>query len=75
MAVSFAAMIVDPGPGRLIGIALMGLVCLALGPFSAGLWVVFGERLEKLLKRTGGERFLGIVLALLVVASVVLFLL
>jgi threonine/homoserine/homoserine lactone efflux protein len=32
-----------------------------------------GERLEKFLKRTGGERYLGIVMAVLVVASVVLF--
>jgi len=75
MAVSFSAMIVGDGPGRFLGIALLGLGCLAIGPFSSGLWMAFGERLEKLLKRTGGERFLGVVLALLVVASVVLFLL
>jgi hypothetical protein len=54
---------------------LLGLGCLILGPFSSALWMVFGERLEKVLKRTGGERFLGVALALLVVASVVLFLL
>ncbi|MBI4920586.1 MAG: LysE family translocator [Devosia nanyangense] len=75
MAVSFVALVVDPGPGRLIGIALLGLGCLLLGPFSSALWMGFGDRLQIFLKRTGGERFLGIVLAVLVVASVVLFLL
>ena len=75
MAVSFVALVVDPGPGRLIGVALLGVGCLILGPFSSALWMAFGERLQMLLKRTGGERFLGILLAVLVVASVVLFLL
>ncbi len=75
MAVSFVALVVDPGPGRLIGVALLGVGCLILGPFSSPLWMAFGERLQMLLKRTGGERFLGILLAVLVVASVGLFLL
>lgn len=73
LAVSFAAMVVDPGPARFAGIAVVGLACLALGAVSSPIWMVFGERLEKLLKRTGGERYLGIVMAVLVVASVVLF--
>lgn len=75
MAVSFVALVVNPGPGRLIGITLLGLGCLLLGPFSSALWMGFGDRLQKLLKRTGGDRFLGVALAVLVVASVVLFLL
>ena len=75
MAVSFVALVVNPGPGRLIGVTLLGLGCLLLGPFSSALWMGFGDRLQKLLKRTGGDRFLGVALAVLVVASVVLFLL
>ncbi|HEX4298153.1 MAG TPA: LysE family transporter [Devosia sp.] len=75
MAVSFGAMVVDPGPGRLAGIALLGVGSLLIGGLSSPTWMIFGDRLEKLIKRTGGERFVGIGLALLVVASVVLFLL
>lgn len=74
MAVSFGALVVDPGPERFIGIAILGIGSLVLGALSSPTWMIFGDRLEKLLKRTGGERFVGIALALLVVASVVLFL-
>ena len=73
LAVSFVAMVVDPGPGRYFGIAILGIGCLVIGAASSPTWMVFGDRLEKLLKRTGGERYLGIVMAVLVVASVVLF--
>jgi threonine/homoserine/homoserine lactone efflux protein len=73
LAVSFVAMVVNPGPGRYLGIAILGISCLVIGAASSPTWMVFGERLEKLLKRTGGERYLGIVMAVLVVASVVLF--
>ena len=73
MAVSFAAMVVGSGPERFLGIAVVGLGALVIGAFSSPTWMAFGDRLEKLLKRTGGERFLGIAMAVLVVASVVLF--
>jgi threonine/homoserine/homoserine lactone efflux protein len=73
LAVSFVAMVVDAGPGRFVGIGIVGIACLAIGGLSSPTWMIFGDRLEKLLKRTGGERFLGIVMAVLVVASVVLF--
>ena len=73
LAVSFVAMVVDLGPGRFWGIAILGVGCLVIGAGSIPVWMAFGDRLEKLLKRTGGERFLGIVMAVLVVASVVLF--
>lgn len=73
LAVSFVAMVVDAGPGRFLGIAIVGIGCLVIGAFSSPTWMVFGDRLEKLLRRTGGERFLGIVMAVLVVLSVVLF--
>ena len=73
LAVSFVAMVVDPGPGRFVGIAILGGCSLVIGALSSPTWMIFGDRLEKLLKRTGGERFLGIVMAVLVVGSVVLF--
>lgn len=73
LAVSFVAMVVSAGPARFLGLGILGASCLAIGAVSAPTWMVFGDRLEKLLKRTGSERFLGIVMAVLVVASVVLF--
>lgn len=73
LAVSFVAMVVDLGPGRYFGIAILGIGCLVIGAGSSPTWMMFGDRLEKLLRRTGGERYLGIVMAALVVASVVLF--
>jgi threonine/homoserine/homoserine lactone efflux protein len=75
MAVSFGAMVVDPGPGRFIGIVVMGIACLVIGGLSSPTWMLFGQELEKFIRRgKGGERAVGIVLAVLVVASVVLFL-
>lgn len=74
MAVSFSAMIVEPGAGRFVGIAIMGVGCLALGALSSPVWMLFGHQLERFIRQRGGERLIGIVLALLVVASVVLFL-
>ena len=73
LAVSFVAMVVGSGPERYWGIAVVGLVSLVIGLASSPTWMVFGERLEKFLKRSGGERYLGIVMAVLVVLSVVLF--
>jgi len=75
MAVSLVALAVEPGAGRLWSIVLITLGCLLIGPFSSGLWMVFGHQLETLLKRTGTERFLGAILAGLMVIAVVLFLL
>jgi threonine/homoserine/homoserine lactone efflux protein len=75
MAVSFGAMVVDPGPDRFVGIAILGIACLVIGGLSSPTWMLFGDRLEALIRTwPNGERIVGIVLALLVVASVVLFL-
>jgi threonine/homoserine/homoserine lactone efflux protein len=75
MAVSLVALVVDAGPGRFWTIVLLTLGCLLIAPFSSILWMVFGQQLEAILKRTGTERYLGASLALLMVAAVVLFLL
>jgi threonine/homoserine/homoserine lactone efflux protein len=75
MAVSFGAMVVDPGPGRYFGIVILGIACLVIGALSSPTWMLFGQQLEKFIRASkGGERTVGIVLAVLVVASVVLFL-
>lgn len=74
MAVSFGAMVVDPGPGRFVPIGIMGIACLVIGGLSSPTWMLFGYQLEKFIRRRGGERIIGAVLAVLVVASVVLFL-
>lgn len=74
LAVSFGAMVAGSGADRLLGVAIVGATCVVIGLFASPTWMLFGEQLEKLLKRTGGERYLGVAMALLVVASVVLFL-
>lgn len=75
MAVSFVALVVEPGEGRIATLLLLSLGCLAIGPFSSSLWMLFGDQLERLLRRTGTERFLGAILAGLMLVAVVLFLL
>ena len=75
MAVSLVALVVDPGPGRLWTITLVTIGCLLIGPFSSGLWMVFGQQLEAILRRTHTERFLGAIMAGLMVLAVALFLL
>lgn len=75
MAVAFVALVVETGEGHGTSLAALGFACLALAPLSSGLWMVFGQGLEALLRRTGTERYLGIVLAGLMVLAVVLFLL
>lgn len=75
LAVSFVAMIVEPGAGRYIGIGILGAACLVIGGLSSPTWMLFGQRLERLMRQTGAERYLGPALAALVVLSVLLFLL
>jgi threonine/homoserine/homoserine lactone efflux protein len=73
MAMSFAAAFVVAGPDRISSIVWLTLGCLALAPLSSLTWMVFGERLQTYLRRTGTERFLGAILALLLLAAVILF--
>ncbi|MDR3471921.1 MAG: hypothetical protein P4M09_09565 [Devosia sp.] len=75
MAVSLVALVVDSGPGRFSTILWVTLGCLLISPFLSALWMVFSQQLEIWLARTGTERFLGAILALLMVIAVVLFLL
>lgn len=75
MAVSFVALVVQPGEGRITLLASLALACLAVGPVSAALWMFGGKGLQALLRSTGTERFLGIILASLMLAAVLLFLL
>jgi threonine/homoserine/homoserine lactone efflux protein len=75
MAVSLVALVVDAGSGRMWTILWVTLGCFVLGPFSSGLWMIFGQQLETILRRTGTERYLGAILAVLMVIAVVLFLL
>ena len=46
---------------------------MALSPFSSGTWMLFGDRLQAFLKSTGTERFLGAILAVLMVSAVIMF--
>lgn len=74
MAVSFVALFVPPGEGRLVSLVLVVIGCAVLSPLSCGTWMVFGRAVIAFLNRTGSERYLGMILAGLMLASVVLFL-
>jgi threonine/homoserine/homoserine lactone efflux protein len=73
MAMSFAAAFVVSGPDRFTSIVWLTLGCLTIAPLSTLTWMVFGERLQVYLKKTESERFLGAILALLLLAAVILF--
>ena len=75
MAVGFVALVVVPGEGRIISLLALSLACVAVGPISATVWMVGGRGLQALLRSTGTERFLGVLLAGLMLVAVVLFLL
>ena len=74
MAVSFVALVVQPGEGQLFSLIALALGCLVVGPFSSFLWMVGGTGLKAVLARTGGDRYLGYILAGLMLVAVVLFL-
>ncbi len=73
MAASFAAAFVVGGEQRFASIIWLTLGCLTLSPLSTLTWMGFGESLQAFLTRTGLERYLGVALALLLVAAVILF--
>jgi threonine/homoserine/homoserine lactone efflux protein len=74
IAVSLVALVVAAGPGHLRSVALLTLGCLVIAPFSCALWMVGGRQLEVWLRRSGTERYLGAILAVLMVVAVILFL-
>lgn len=75
MAASFVAAFVGAGEGHYQSLFWLTFGCLLLAPLSSLVWMAFGERLQAFLKRTHGERFLGAILALLMLTAVVLFVL
>lgn len=75
MGASFVAVFVVPGAGRYWSIGGLTLGCLMLGPFSSLMWMFFGQQLQRYLAKSGAERFVGPVLAGLMVVAVILFLL
>ena len=75
MATSFAAAFIVAGEYRFASNALLALGCLAIAPLSSFVWIVFGRELHKILLRTGTERYLGMILAVLMIFAIVLFLL
>jgi len=73
-AVSFVALFVPAGEGRLFHLVALAIGSALLGPFSCATWMVFGKGLVAFLRRTGGEKLLGWILAGLMLVAVVLFL-
>lgn len=75
MAVSFTALMVVAGEGKLASLALLTVACVLVGSVSGILWLAGGSGIKAVLDRTGGERYVGYVLAGLMVIAVLLFLL
>lgn len=73
MATSFAAAFVATGSGQFASIVWLTLGCALIAPLSTTTWMVFGDRLQAFLSRTGLERYLGAILALLMLTAVILF--
>lgn len=74
MATSFVGVFVVAGEGHFASLVWVTLGCVLLAPLSSITWMVFGKRLQVFLQRTGGERYLGVILAVLMVGAVILFL-
>lgn len=75
MATSLVVLMVADAPNRTLALILLTLGCFSLSPLSSLLWMVFGHQVEAFLRRTGAERYLGVLLAGLMVLAVLLFLL
>lgn len=74
MGTSFVAAFVVSGDGRFSSLFWLTLGCLAIAPMSSLFWMISGQQLQAFLIRTGAERYLGAILAVLMVVAVVLFL-
>jgi threonine/homoserine/homoserine lactone efflux protein len=74
MAISFVAIALGPRGDAMFLLVALTLGCLVLAPFSSIVWMGFGSQLKSILRRTGGERYLGPVMAGLMVLAVILFL-
>jgi len=74
ISISFISAFMVPGENRMISLLLITLGCVLVGPVASITWIFFGKQLQMFLRRTGTEKFLGAILALLMLSAVVLFL-
>ncbi len=74
ISVSFISAFILTGEAKLTSLLLISLGCLLLGPIASFLWLYSGRQLQVFLKKTGGEKYLGAIMALLMLVAVVLFL-
>jgi len=74
ISISFISAFILPGEGRMTSLVLITLGCVLVGPLASITWILFGKQLQVFLRRTGTEKFLGAILALLMLSAVVLFL-
>ena len=74
ISVSFIAAFVGAGDDRLSNLFWLTLGCFVVSPPISMLWLVSGQQLYLFLKRTGGEKYLGAILAILMLMAVILFL-
>ncbi len=73
MAVGFVSVYVVSGNGIDKSLIWLTIGCLIISPFSTIFWMIFGQGLTKLLKSTGTEQYLGIILAALMIIAIIMF--
>ncbi|VAW20089.1 Transporter, LysE family [hydrothermal vent metagenome] len=74
ISISFISAFMVPGDNRMVSLLLITLGCVLVGPVASIIWIFFGKQLQVFLRRTGTEKFLGAILALLMLSAVILFL-
>ncbi len=74
ISLSFISAFMVPGEGRMTSLILITLGSVMVGPFASITWILFGKQLQVFLRQRGGEKFLGAILAALMLGAVVLFL-
>lgn len=74
IAPSFIAAFLASGDARFASLILIVFGTFLVSISSTVTWIVFGDRLQALLKSTGTERYTGVILAILMLTAVVLFL-
>jgi threonine/homoserine/homoserine lactone efflux protein len=74
MGISFVSAYVVFGEERFLSLLFLTFGVFAMSPLSTITWMVFGKQLQVVLKKTNMERFLGIILAILMIIAVIMFL-
>ncbi len=74
MGVSFVSAFVVVGEGSFFSLLVLTFGCFIISPLSTFAWMVFGKQLYYFLQKSGLEKYLGIILAGLMLVAIIIFL-